>query len=108
MTDEQMLAVYQELADLTSRMADAASADDWDSVVELEQACAARVQQLKANEGGAAWNPPARARKAEIIQRILADDRRIRDLATPWMARLSALINNSRTQTRLAGAYGAV
>jgi len=108
MTAEQLLTVYQELADLTSKMADAATAEDWDRVAELERDCASRVQMLKTNESATTWNPPARARKAEIIHRILADDRRIRDLATPWMARLSALISNTRAQSRLASAYGAV
>ena len=108
MTAEQLLTVYQELAELTSKMADAATAEDWDRVVELERDCALRVQKLKTGEGTANWTPPARTRKAEIIRRILADDRRIRDLAMPWMAQLSALISNTRTQGRLLGAYGTV
>jgi flagellar protein FliT len=108
MSPEQALAVYQALADLTSEMAAAADANDWDRVVELEQHCAAHVQTLRDNDRSAGWSAPSRARKAEIIHRILADDRRIRALAAPWMERLSALIGNSRVQTRLASAYGAV
>jgi flagellar protein FliT len=108
MSPEQALAVYQALADLTSQMAAAADANDWDRVVELERDCAAHVQTLKDNDRSPGWNAPNRARKAEIIHRILADDRRIRALAAPWMERLSALISSSRAQTRLANAYGAV
>jgi flagellar protein FliT len=37
---------------------------------------------------------------------MLAADRQIRDLTTPWMARLSALINNTSTERRVARAYG--
>jgi flagellar protein FliT len=37
---------------------------------------------------------------------MLADDRKIRDLTTPWMGRLSAMINNTATERRLARAYG--
>lgn len=108
MTAEQLLTVYQELAELTSKMAAAAAAEDWDRVVELERDCASRVQKLKTNEGTANWSLPTRMQKAEIIRCILADDRRIRDLAMPWMAQLSALISNTRTQGRLLGAYGTV
>jgi flagellar protein FliT len=39
---------------------------------------------------------------------MLDDDRRIRDLTMPWMARLSALIKNSGNERRLAHAYGGV
>jgi flagellar protein FliT len=108
MSCEQALAVYEALADLTGQMLAAASDSDWDRVAELERQCAAHVQSLRDGEHGLELSAPARARKVEMIRQILADDRRIRELATPWMARLSALISNTRSQSRLAGAYGAV
>jgi flagellar protein FliT len=108
MSGEQTLALYEALVDLTGQMAAAASAGDWDRVAELEQLCAAHVQTLRNGEAGVELSAPGRARKVEMIRQILAADRQIRDLATPWVARLSALINNTRSQSRLAGAYGAV
>jgi flagellar protein FliT len=108
MSAEQALAVYQALVDLSGQMVAAASASDWDRVAELERHCAAQVQALRDGEGTLELSAPGRARKVEMIRQILADDRQIRELATPWMTRLSALINNTRAQSRLAGAYGAV
>lgn len=45
-------------------------------------------------------------RKVNAIRRMLDTDRQIRDITTPWMAHLSALINNTSTERRVARAYG--
>lgn len=106
LSPDQILAHYQAMGELSTRMRTAAQADDWDCVAVLERECAAHVQTLREKDLGAEWSAPHRARKAELIRQILADDRVIRDLATPWMAKLSALIGSSRVQSRLADAYG--
>lgn len=106
MTSQEVLATYEAMAVLTRRMVAAASASDWDLLVELEQRCAAHVDQLKAHETPLALEGAARERKLEAIRQMLDDDRRIRDLTMPWMARLSALIGNAGQQRRLADAYG--
>ncbi|MNR66244.1 Flagellar protein FliT [compost metagenome] len=49
-----------------------------------------------------------RERKVELIRQMLTADRQIRDLAMPWMAQLSALINSTGTERRLVNAYGGV
>ncbi|MFL6673478.1 MAG: flagellar protein FliT [Massilia sp.] len=107
MTSQQALSIYQGMADLTGQMLAAASASDWDRLVELEQQCAACVRRLQDHE------PPLldaaeRAQKLEAIRTMLRADRQIRDLTMPWMTRLSSLIKNSGNERRLAGAYGAV
>lgn len=108
MTSHEVLSVYEEMVELTGQMLAAASAGDWDGLVELETHCQARVQRLKRSEVPEALDARERRKKAEIIKRILDDDRQIRDLTMPWMAQLSALLSNSGTQRRLASAYGAV
>ncbi len=49
----------------------------------------------------------SRVRKVQIIKKILADDREIRNLTEPWMAQLSRLINSTGTERKLSQAYGA-
>ena len=39
-------------------------------------------------------------------RQILAHDRAIRDLTTPWMAQLAALIGNAGAQRKLSMSYG--
>jgi flagellar protein FliT len=106
MTSDDILTVYETVADLTGQMLAAAGSSDWDRLVELEQQCSTKVSALRANEAGMPLTGPARTRKVELIKKVLADDRRIRDLTAPWMAQLSRLISSNGTQRRLANAYG--
>jgi flagellar protein FliT len=108
MTGQEVLSEYAAVADLTGQMLAAAEAGDWDQLVLLEQRCTRHVDTLKRCEAAVELNPSGRQAKIDCIRRILADDRRIRDLTMPWMAQLSAMINNSGTQRRLANAYGNV
>ena len=106
MTSDDILTVYESVADLTGQMLAAAGSSDWDRLVQLEQQCSSQVSTLRANEAALPLTGPARTRKVELIKKVLADDRRIRDLTAPWMAQLSKLINSNGTQRRLANAYG--
>ncbi|QNA91138.1 flagellar protein FliT [Massilia sp. Dwa41.01b] len=108
MTGQEVLSEYAAVADLTGQMLAAAEAGDWDHLVVLEQECTLHVNVLKREEAAVQLNPSNLCIKIDCIKRILADDRRIRDLTMPWMAHLSALINNSGTQRRLNNAYGSV
>jgi len=108
MTGQEVLLEYAAVADLTGQMLAAAEAGDWDHLVVLERECTAHVDILKSGEATVELNSSGRQAKIDCIRRILADDRKIRDLTMPWMAQLSALINNSGTQRRLANAYGSV
>lgn len=106
MTGQELVCVYETMVGITDQMLDAATASDWDRLSELEQQCAACVRQLKEHEGAQPLAGPQRAKKVDAIRRMLAADRQIRDLTTPWMARLSALISNTSTERRVARAYG--
>lgn len=108
MTGQEVLSEYAAVAELTGQMLAAAEAGEWDELVILEQRCSVHVDLLKRSEAAVELNPTGRQAKIDCIRRILADDRRIRDLTTPWMTQLSALLNNSGTQRRLAHAYGSV
>lgn len=105
---QEVLSVYESMAELTGQMVDAASSSDWDRLVELESCCASHVENLRQSEAGVAFDGDYRVKKVALIKKLLADDRKIRDLTMPWMAQLSALINNTGTQRRLANTYGAV
>lgn len=108
MTNQEVVAVYEAMTVLTGQMRAAAESSDWDRLVVLEQECAAHVRHLKEHEAPTVLDGANRERKVEAIRKMLDDDRRIRDLTMPWMARLSALINNSGAERRLARAYGSV
>lgn len=107
MTGQEIVTVYETMSELTGQMLAAASTGDWDRLVVLECECAAHVRTLQAaNEAGEPLAQGQRARKLVALRKMLDDDRKIRDLTTPWMGRLSAMINNTATERRLARAYG--
>jgi flagellar protein FliT len=106
MTGQDIVSVYEAMVGITDQMLATATDNDWDRVVQLEQQCAACVRQLKASGDGAPLAGQERVRKANAIRKMLASDRKIRDLTQPWMAKLSALMNNNATERRLARAYG--
>ncbi len=95
------------MVELTGQMLDAAGNGDWDQLVVLESACAARVKVLQADVPSEPLTGAVRDKKVKILQQLLEHDRQIRNLTMPWMAQLSALINSTGAERRLASAYGA-
>lgn len=106
MNGQEVVSLYEAMVGITDQMLAAATANDWDRLATLELQCAACVRQLKANGDGQPLAGQERVRKVDAIRRMLAADRQIRDLTQPWMARLSAMINNKGNERRVARAYG--
>jgi flagellar protein FliT len=87
MTSNEVLSMYENIAGLTSKMAVAANAGDWNSLARLESECA---QQSRAVETGVpALEGAPRMRKIDLLKQIMANDRAIREVTEPWMAQLS-------------------
>lgn len=108
MNNEQVISLYESVSDLTGKMLQAAQVRDWEHLAALEAHCAGHIKSLKDNEPEAVKLPaPLRAQKVKIIHQILRHDREIRDLTSPWMAELSALLNSNTAERRLVNAYGA-
>lgn len=107
MNNQEIIILYETVATITDQMLAAARAGDWEKLAVLESRCADHVNILKTGEPPLPLTGAVRARKVEIIKKILADDRAIRDLAEPWMAKLSLLINSSGTERKLNNTYGA-
>jgi flagellar protein FliT len=106
MNGQEVVSLYEAMVGITDQMLAAASANDWDRLATLELQCAACVRQLKSSGDGQPLAGQERVRKVDAIRKMLAADRQIRDLTQPWMAKLSAMINNKGTERRLARAYG--
>lgn len=106
MNGQDIVNEYETMVGITDRMLDAATSSDWDRLTELEQQCAACVRRLKENESVQPLAGAQRQRKVDAIRRMLDADRQIRDLTTPWMAKLSAMIGSASTERRVARAYG--
>ena len=105
MEQQNSIAIYEAIAELTSRMLNAAKEQDWDTLTELENRSAQLVDKLKYFKDLEPLSGNATQQKVATIKRILVDDREIRDLVSPRMARLSSMINSSHTGKKVTRAY---
>jgi flagellar protein FliT len=95
---------YQHLSDITGQMRDAASIGDWDKLVELEQRCTQKVAAIKPHDVVPA-DETSRQRKADLIRKMLADDKAIREFTEPWMRQLERIMRSARSEQRVQQAY---
>jgi flagellar protein FliT len=94
MTSNEVLSVYEAMLALTGQLVVAASNNDWEQFMVLEQCCAAHLQTLKNGEAALPMTGDSRQKKIALVKKLLSDDRKIRDLTMPWMGRLAALIDH--------------
>jgi len=101
-------ARYEAIAAVSGRMLRAAREAHWNDLIDLQEEYRMLVDALKVADIGVLLDAGDRARKFELIRQILADDAAIRDLASPGMARYSALFAGStaRTSRVLREIYG--
>lgn len=101
------IEIYQEISALSSRMVEAAQANDWDRLVGLEKSITALRNILMADDDNASLTPDDRSLKAALIQRILDDDAEIRRHTEPWMEHVRQFLGGSSQRRRVENAYGA-
>jgi flagellar protein FliT len=106
MNIEQTLCLYETVHGITDRMLAAARDRDWDELVRLESACSNQLGILRHCDIAQRLTDEQRGKKVRIIRSILENDRQIRELANPWMAQLSAMMQSTGTERKLSRAYG--
>lgn len=107
MNEQEVIYLYENVATITDQMLAAARVGDWEQLAALESRCADQVNILKTGEAPVPLTGVSRARKVEIIKKILADDKEIRTITEPWMNKLSMMINSAGAERKLNRAYGA-
>jgi len=95
---------YQRLSSITEQMRDAAAASEWDKLVELEQRCTQEVAAIKPRDV-VPTDEVSRKQKADLIRKMLADDKAIRSYTEPWMRQLERIMQSARSEQRLQNAY---
>jgi flagellar protein FliT len=86
MNANDVLSVYENLADLTGQMAQAAKAGDWNEFAQLNME--AKVEAVSAAAGMPALDGAKRLRKIDLLKQLMANDRAIRDVTEPWDAQV--------------------
>lgn len=83
---QMLIDYYLAIEDGSSKMLDAAKAEDWDRVVQFEGVCAILIEQLRLKAATEVLLPDQCKEKTRIMQRILMNDSQIRYLAEPWLS----------------------
>ena len=91
MTSNEVLAMYENIAGLTGKMAVAAKAGDWNGFDELQGECA--VQASSAKTGVPALDGAKRLSKIALLKQIMANDRAVRDVTEPWMGQIDRALS---------------
>ena len=103
---EQVLLAYEALLARSGRMLDCVRRQDWDALMDEEAHYLVDVEQLSSREQDTALDPSQRARKAELLERILEHDLEIRRCLVARRDELAGLIGTSRRKRDLRRSYG--
>jgi len=103
---EQLIERYEAIASVTQQMREAAVQENWEGLLSMQEAYVGLVELLRPSDIDIPLSEQQRARKLDVIRRILDDDAKIRDRVDPRLARLSALLASGRQTRALQGAYG--
>lgn len=95
---------YKRLSDITEQMRNAAAAGEWDDLIELEKRCSQEVEAIKPRDV-VPVDESARKQKADLIRKMLADDKAIRSYTEPWMRQLERIMQSARSEQRVQNAY---
>ena len=86
--EQTLLGCYQAIEASSAKMLEAARQHDWDTMAELESACAVQIEHLRLRGRVEELCPQTRAEKSRIMMRILKNDAQIRHFAEPWVDHL--------------------
>lgn len=103
------ITLYESMGLLSSQMLEAAQANDWDRLCELEREVADlrdRLQREDPPSDQISLDEANRQRKIRLIRQILADDREIRSHTSPWMENVKTLLAGNARQRSVHQAYG--
>jgi len=96
----ELMQCYEDMASASRAMLEAARGNDWPKVASLEKKCAGMIADLGREAGAmaAALDDAQRRRRLEIVQRLLAEDAEIRNLAQPWLVDVQCLLGRHRAR----------
>lgn len=100
------IEIYEQMCALSSRMVEAARANDWDRLIDLEHSVEGLRTTLLRDVDSAASSFEIK-RKYDLIQRILRDDAEVRRHTEPWMEQVRRFLTGTPHRSQIDPACGA-
>lgn len=107
MDQAQILAAYSAAWAATQRMLEAARAEQWDALLELEQGRDGYLAQVMQAQAPAPSDPKQAADIAVLIRNILSADQQIQGLTRAWMDEINGVLSSVQAEKKLLKAYDA-
>ena len=107
MDQAAIVSTYSAAWALTQRMLEAARAEQWDALLELEQGRDVLLAQVMQAQAPAPSDPKQAAETAVLIRNILAADQQIQGLTRAWMEEISGVLSSVQAEKKLLKAYDA-
>lgn len=107
LTMPAQIEIYEQMYALSARMVEAARANDWELLVDLERAVASLRETLVNESEGSTIDAFETERKRALIQQILKDDAEVRRHTEPWMEQVRQLLTGNLRKRQIDQAYGA-
>ena len=108
MTDEQMLATYELLKQLSLRMLESTKQGDWEQLTQQQEELAMLMQLLHEGDGDGEASRPAAvlAGKKALIVALLEIQHATMEITLPWRDSIGAMLDSAGSAKRVAQAYG--
>lgn len=103
---EAVIAGYVRLQKQVSVMLGLARSGEWEALIEQQADYLQLAERLRRLDAEIPLNPSDAARKAELLESILADDLAIREQLMARREELGHLMDSSRRQRDLHRSYG--
>ena len=100
------IANYESMAQLIRKMVEAAGAEEWERLAEIEHDYALTAELMRIADADAVLTDAQNAVKQRLIQEILAGDRVVRERVEAWMNNFRKDRDAQRQSRRVKSAYG--
>lgn len=105
-TAPHLLAVYQQLLELSQGMLRLASEGSWDELIKKETEYVRAVQRLAQASETASLSGQTLAQLRPVLRHILDNENEVKRLLQARMVELSSLVGQSSRQKSVMSAYG--
>jgi|SRR5690554_5564951 len=99
-------ALYETLGRVSADMVEAARANDWDRLTELDRQMTAAREALARQPESGTPDDATLLRRAALITTILENNREVRRHVDPWMASARRLLTSGERERSVRAAYG--
>jgi len=91
----RLIDQYEEIAQASRSMLQAAHEGDWDRVEHIQSRCGEMIAALKLASTKSTLATSEQRRRIELLRAILSDDAQIRARAEPWLRDLEEFLRSS-------------